>query len=75
MLFGAVTAFAVSVVASVDISWMRALAAVVAVMCGVRAVLLLTGRAALELAAPMGFVVLVLCLAVISWRSRRSVRR
>jgi hypothetical protein len=75
VLFGAVTAFAVSVVASVDISWMRALAAVVAVMCGVRAVLLLTGRAALELAAPMGFVVLVLCLAVISWRSRRSVRR
>ena len=74
VLFSAVTAFAVAVAVSVNISWMRALAAVVALVCGVRALLLLTGGASLELTAPMAFIVLVLCLAILSWRSPRSVR-
>jgi hypothetical protein len=34
-------------------------------------VLLLTGGEAPELAAPMAFIALVLCLAVFSWRSGR----
>ena len=66
----AAAAFFLCVAVAVSTTWFRALAAVVALVSGVRAVLVLTGGDALELLAPMAFLVLVLSLAVVSWRSR-----
>ena len=67
----AIAAFAVSVALAIDSRGLQLLSAVVALVCVARAVLLLTGGEALELAAPMAFIALVLCLAVFSWRSGR----
>ena len=58
----AITAFATSVAMAVDTTWMRGLAAIVALLTASRAVLLLPGSAALELVAPLAFIVLVLGL-------------
>jgi len=75
VLFTAIAAFAVSVTVAVETTWLRAVAAVVAGMSGVRAVILLVGGGALEVAGPMAFVVLVLCLSFYSWSSQRSAQR
>ena len=71
VLFTAIAVFAVSVTVAVESTWLRAVAVVVAVMGGVRAVVLLTGGGALEVAGPLGFIVLILCLSLSSWRSER----
>lgn len=63
VLFLAITAFAVAVAVAVDTTGVQALAGVVALLSAVRAVLVLTGGGALELVAPVAFLVLVLCLA------------
>lgn len=57
-----------STAATVTITWVRAVSAVVALLTGTRAVLLLAGSSALELVAPVAFIVLVLCLAWSCWR-------
>lgn len=67
-LFTVIAAFALAVAATVTITWVRAVSAVVALLTGTRAVLLLAGSSALELVAPVAFIVLVLCLAWSCWR-------
>ena len=75
VLFAAIAAFAVSVTVAVGTTWLRALAAVVAVISGVRAVIVLTGGSALELAGPIAFIVLILSLSCFAWWSQRYARR
>jgi hypothetical protein len=75
VLFTAIAVFAMSVAVAVDRTWLRAVAAVVAVMSGVRAVILLAGGGALEVAGPMAFIVLILCLSFYSWSCERYTRR
>jgi len=67
-LFAAIAFFAGSVVIAVNRVWVRALAALVAVVCALRAVFVLIGEATLELLAPMAFLVLIVSLAILSWR-------
>jgi hypothetical protein len=74
VLFAATAAFAVSVTAAVESYWLRAVAAVAAIMSGVRAVMVLTGGDALEVLAPMVFIVLILCLSSYSWWAQRDSR-
>jgi hypothetical protein len=71
VLFAAIADVDVSVALAIDSRGLRLLSVVVA-LGTVRAVLLLTGGKALELAAPMAFIALVLCLAVFGWRSGRG---
>ncbi|QNN54007.1 hypothetical protein [Nocardioides mesophilus] len=71
-LFVAIAVFSGAVTVAVNTTWLRAVSAVVALLSGLRAVLLLAGSAALEVAAPMAFIVLVLCLAWSCWRWRGS---
>jgi len=68
VLFAAIAFFAGSVLIAVDRVWVRALAALVGVMCALRAFYVLMGEATLELLAPMAFLVLIMCLAILSWR-------
>ena len=70
-LFLAIAAFAVAVTVAVTSTWVRVVSAVVALLSGLRAVLLLARSDALEVAAPMTFIVLVLCLAWCCWRWHR----
>ena len=72
ILFTAIAAFAASMTMAVDNTWLRALSVGVVVVSAVRAGLVLTGSEALELAGPMSFIALVLCLAIFSWRSERN---
>jgi hypothetical protein len=74
VLFTAIAAFAISVTAAVESTWLRALAGVVGAMSGVRAVMVLTGGDTLELSAPLAFIVLVLCLSVVCWRTERYAK-
>jgi uncharacterized membrane protein (DUF373 family) len=71
VLFAAIAAFAVSMTAAVERRWLRGVAAVVAMISGVRAVIVLTGGDALEVVGPMAFIGLILCLCVVSWRTER----
>jgi hypothetical protein len=75
VLFIAIAAFAASVNVAVHATWVRVLSAVVVLSSGLRAVLVLTGGETLELIAPLAFILLVLCLAVVGWRPRRRVHR
>jgi hypothetical protein len=72
VLFAAIAAFGAAVVRGVTTTWLRAVAGAVALLCAVRAVLLLAGSAVLEVVAPVAFVVLVLCVAGYAWRSRAA---
>ena len=62
VLFATIAAFALAVTLAVTPTWLRVVSAVVAALSGTRAGLALAGSEALELLAPMAFVVLVLCL-------------
>ena len=70
-LFIAIAVFALAVTVAVKSTWVRSISAVVALLSGLRSALLLTGSEALEVAAPMAFIVLVLCLVWSCWRWRR----
>ncbi len=70
-LFLAIAVFASAVTVAVKSTWVRSVSAVVALLSGLRAVLLLSRSEALEVVAPMAFIVLVLCLAWCCWRWRR----
>jgi hypothetical protein len=72
VLFATISAFAVAVAVAVDTTWVRALSAIVALTTAVRGLFSLTGQEPLELVAPMAFIVLVVSLAIASWRSQRS---
>jgi hypothetical protein len=72
VLFATISAFAVAVAVAVDTTWVRALSAIVALTTAVRGLFSLTGQEPLELVAPMAFIVLVVSLAITSWRSQRS---
>jgi hypothetical protein len=72
VLFATISAFAVAVAVAVDTTWVRALSAIVALTTAVRGLFSLTGQEPLELVAPMAFLVLVVSLAITSWRSERS---
>jgi hypothetical protein len=72
VLFATISAFAVAVAVAVDTTWVRALSAIVALTTAVRGLFSLTGQEPLELVAPMAFIVLVVSLAITSWRSERS---
>jgi hypothetical protein len=72
VLFATISAFAVAVAVAVDTTWVRALSAIVALTTAVRGLFSLTGQEPLELVAPMAFLVLVVSLAITSWRSQRS---
>ncbi len=64
VLFAAIAGLGVSVAQATARVWVRGLAAVVAVLSAARAVLLALGASALEVTAPVGFVVLVMALSV-----------
>ena len=70
-LFLAIAVFASAVTVAVKSTWVRSVSAVVALLSGLRAALLLARSEALEVVAPMAFIVLVLCLAWCCWRRRR----
>jgi hypothetical protein len=72
VLFATISALAVAVAVAVDTTWVRALSAIVALTTALRGLFSLTGQEPLELVAPMAFLVLVVSLAITSWRSQRS---
>ena len=70
-LFIAIAVFAMAVTVAVKSTWVRSVSAVVALLSGLRAALLLASSNALEVVAPTAFVVLVLCLTWCCWRWRQ----
>lgn len=72
VLFAFISGFAVSVASSTTPRWLRAVAVVVFLVTGARAVLLATGASALEVAAPLAFLALVASLVVVDLR--RGIR-
>jgi hypothetical protein len=69
VLFTVIAAFAAAVFACTSAAALRVLAAVVAVICVSRAILLLIGSDALELVAPVAFLVLVVSVSVVALRT------
>jgi hypothetical protein len=69
VLFAVIACFAVAVAAAVSPRLARVVAAVVALVCATRAVLILAGVDSLELVAPLAFLALVCGLCVASLRS------
>ena len=72
VLFAFISGFAVSVASSTTPRWLRAVAVVVFLVTGARAVLLATGASALEVAAPLAFLALVASLVFVDLR--RGIR-
>jgi hypothetical protein len=70
-LFAAIAVFGTAITVAAQGTWVRSVSAIVALLSGLRAALLWAGNQALEVVAPMAFIVLVLCLSWSCWRWRR----
>jgi hypothetical protein len=70
-LFVAIAVFATAVTVAVRSTGVRAVSALVGLLSGLHAVLLLAGNDGLVVVAPMAFIVLVLYLSWSSWRRRQ----
>ena len=70
-LFAAIAVFGMAVTVATRSTWVRSVSAGVALLSMLRAALLVAGNQALEVVAPMAFIVLVLCLSWFCWRWRQ----
>ena len=70
-LFVAIAVFATAVTVAARSTGVRSVSALVALLSGLRAALLLAGSDGLVVVAPMAFIVLVLYLSWSSWRGRQ----
>jgi hypothetical protein len=68
VLFLTIAGLGAVVLAAVEITWLRVLSALVLAVCGIHALLRLRGETPLELVAPLAFLTLVGCLAVLCRR-------